>query len=1057
MSVPGTVRFPTNLDTADSLIRATNATISPLNGGISSGATTLTLGSGTAFPTSGVVTIDSEIITYTGKATNDLTGLGRGAEGTSAAAHLTGVDVALKITARHHTVLADALIATETKLGSGSDTPANGEFMKGTGTGTSAWSALTSGEVTTALGITPIAGVTVQDEGTPLATLGTTLNFVGSGVVASGTTATKTLTISGGGAATLDDLTDVAITSAAAGHGLFHDGSGFRNRSMMLFDLRDFGGNGNGIADNLTPFTNAIAAAAAWSGTGDYRAGVVFVPAGTFNVTGPIVLPRHTITYVPSPVVHIVGVGPASHIRGSGAGWSAGQGVIQWATGTAGTGAHVWNQRIANVQIEAPQVALTRCLHLNRINTAVDAGGYNPERFQLDLDDVLLMGSNQYQQELIYAPVMWFSEWRNVRGDSTQDTVTYDTMFVLTDDSISGAEPGMTTDFPGISYCIFQNCGNSTRRGGYARMVKGRFFRSSMKSIFCGGGRAVNGSGVQNVYYDFINSHTNIFEGIGSEGMSGMQFKLTRCRANLFLKLDIGTPSSQDAVWQASHAYSLGDKRVPISKGTNNRTHRVTTAGTSGGTEPTWSNTLDGTTADGSVVWTAEYASVGDGLALVDSSDNHFLQRSAWSSQATYYDDNLIRLVSIDNNSIYNTFEKWLIRGVSAANEISIGSGAGNYVEGRNTLGGAAFTLGTNPWGGGGSGDVVGPSSSVDAEVALFNSTTGKLIKRASASGIAKLTSGVLSAVTAPSGALVGDTDTQTLTNKTLTTPTIASLTNATHTHLNAAGGANITAAAISDFSEAVDDRVGVLVVAGDGTTVTYNDAGGTLTVAREDPAVVFDLVDDYASAGTSSSSIGTSGWTTFGGTAGVSTLTGEANHPGIIRKATGTTQNSASTIYLNDDATSAQGPILLTAMFDVKLLLRLNSNDANTAMRAGWSTQPLVETPPEGAFLEKLAADTTWFYVTRSASTATRTNTSVTTTSTWVALWIYRKDASTIGFRVATTLGGLSAATEFTQATNQPGAVAGQPFIQINNSGAAVSKTFDLDWSRVRVTGISR
>jgi len=43
------------------------------------------------------------------------------------------------------------------------------------------------------------SGITVQDEGSALATSGTTLNFVGSGVVASGTGATKTITISGGG------------------------------------------------------------------------------------------------------------------------------------------------------------------------------------------------------------------------------------------------------------------------------------------------------------------------------------------------------------------------------------------------------------------------------------------------------------------------------------------------------------------------------------------------------------------------------------------------------------------------------------------------------------------------------------------------------------------------------------------------------------------------------------------------------------------------------------------------------------------------------------------
>ena len=44
-------------------------------------------------------------------------------------------------------------------------------------------------------------GVTVQDEGSALSTTATTLNFVGSGVVASGNGATKTITIAGGGGA----------------------------------------------------------------------------------------------------------------------------------------------------------------------------------------------------------------------------------------------------------------------------------------------------------------------------------------------------------------------------------------------------------------------------------------------------------------------------------------------------------------------------------------------------------------------------------------------------------------------------------------------------------------------------------------------------------------------------------------------------------------------------------------------------------------------------------------------------------------------------------------
>lgn len=59
-----------------------------------------------------------------------------------------------------------------------------------------------------------------------------------------------------------------------------------------------------------------------------------------------------------------------------------------------------------------------------------------------------------------------------------------------------------------------------------------------------------------------------------------------------------------------------------------------------------------------------------------------------------------------------------------------------------------------------GAGDVNGPALSVDSEIALFSSTTGKVIKRATTTGILKGTSGVLSAATAgtdyvaPGGAL---------------------------------------------------------------------------------------------------------------------------------------------------------------------------------------------------------------------------------------------------------------------------------------------------------------
>jgi len=58
-------------------------------------------------------------------------------------------------------------------------------------------------------------------------------------------------------------------------------------------------------------------------------------------------------------------------------------------------------------------------------------------------------------------------------------------------------------------------------------------------------------------------------------------------------------------------------------------------------------------------------------------------------------------------------------------------------------------------------------ATSVDSEVVLFSGAAGKTGKRATGTGLATLTSGVLGTVTAPSGAVVGTTDTQTLTGKT--------------------------------------------------------------------------------------------------------------------------------------------------------------------------------------------------------------------------------------------------------------------------------------------------
>jgi hypothetical protein len=106
----------------------------------------------------------------------------------------------------------------------------------------------------------------------------------------------------------------------------------------------------------------------------------------------------------------------------------------------------------------------------------------------------------------------------------------------------------------------------------------------------------------------------------------------------------------------------------------------------------------------------------------------------------------------------------------------------------------------------------------------------GAGVSTAAMSGLSKLTAGVVSAVTAPSGAVVGDTDTQTLTNKTLTSPTVNSGTLATPTITGAVvmTGATTTTVTSSDSKVVTVDAVGSVQTTNATPTAAYTS--GTLT-----------------------------------------------------------------------------------------------------------------------------------------------------------------------------------------------------------------------------------
>lgn len=75
------------------------------------------------------------------------------------------------------------------------------------------------------------------------------------------------------------------------------------------------------------------------------------------------------------------------------------------------------------------------------------------------------------------------------------------------------------------------------------------------------------------------------------------------------VQLPAAVGNSSLAAWIATHAYVLDDTVLD----SNSNVQVVTTAGTSGGSTPTWATTVGATTVDGTVTWTMRAASTAPG------------------------------------------------------------------------------------------------------------------------------------------------------------------------------------------------------------------------------------------------------------------------------------------------------------------------------------------------------------------------------------------------------------------------------------------------------------
>jgi hypothetical protein len=185
-----------------------------------------------------------------------------------------------------------------------------------------------------------------------------------------------------------------------------------------------------------------------------------------------------------------------------------------------------------------------------------------------------------------------------------------------------------------------------------------------------------------------------------------------------------------------------------------------------------------------------------------------FTPRGAWSSGASYVTNDVVSL----SGSSYLA--------IQASTNQSPSSATAYWL-----------VLAAKGDAGSGSGDVTGPSSSVDNEIALFSGTGGKTIKRSTTTGVLKATSGVIAAATAgtdyvaPGGALG--------------TPSSGTLTNCTADGTNSVGYRNVPQSGsdkTTSYSLTTGD-IGEFVGVGSGGSITIPNS----TFAAGDIVSIFN------------------------------------------------------------------------------------------------------------------------------------------------------------------------------------------------------------------------
>ncbi len=226
-------------------------------------------------------------------------------------------------------------------------------------------------------------------------------------------------------------------------------------------------------------------------------------------------------------------------------------------------------------------------------------------------------------------------------------------------------------------------------------------------------------------------------------------------------------------------------------------------------------------------------------------------------------------------------------------------------------------------------------------------------------------------------------------------------------------------------------------------------DADGVaVPLDRSNPQAATVIVDEFLFASTETGEIGELGWGFTNGSWNL--VASEAGHPGTCRRASTAVSGTVASAFPGGGGTAVN--MRFDQWSEITWIVKPVTTVASVDIRIGVANDLTANPPTNGAYIEKLTADTNWFGVARQSGSEVRVDLGVAAAAdTWYKFKIRQIAADVVGFSV--NGGSEVTASGATVPANTTNMVQG---FQVTPTSAA-ARNLDVDFFSMKMAAQTR